>query len=266
MSTGHGDDLRAAMVRAHDMQRRTIAANMAAAGVRWDTPISESTRPLWDQDAWARAVEAEVVPAAQQIAGQILGLIRRRYNPVGMADPTPIMVALARDRALAGGPPIGRRLTMKTLTAAAVDLEAVRAKIAAAPQRYGGIVHPESQSTIADAYQQAFGVLDDLVANVGQHMGNAATALLGEAANNAQPNLVQHVWTSALMETTREAHADADGQVQDAGDSFDVGGESLAYPGDPSGSDENVCGCVCWLELVGVEATGAESADVEDVA
>lgn len=252
------------MVRAHDLQRRTVAANMLAAGVRWDTPISESAAALWDQDAWARAVESEVVPAATKIAAELLGLIRRRYNPVGMADPTPIIVELARSRALSGGPPIGRRLTMKTLTAAGVDLEAVRAKIAAAPERFGGVVHPQSSSTIADAYQQAFGVLDDLVANVGQHMGNAATALLGEAANASQPNLVQHIWMAVMDDVTREAHADADGQTVDAGESFDVGGESLMYPGDPSGSDENIINCRCALELIGVEAVGSE--DVEDVA
>lgn len=262
-SAQYGADLQAAMREAQARMRHTITANLRAAGVGWDTQVADSSAALWDQDAWARAVETDVIPVATRIAQEINTLLRGRYKPVGMADPTPTLVQIVRQRALAGGPAIGRRLTMKGLTAA-VDLEAVRAKIAAAPQRYGGVTHPDAQPTVADAYQQAFGVLDDLVANVGQHMSNAATSILGEAANQSQPNLVQHTWNCAMIETSREDHVDADGQTVDAGDSFDVGGESLMYPGDPSGSDEQTCNCLCWLTLEGVAAD--ESAEDEEVA
>jgi hypothetical protein len=52
-------------------------------------------------------------------------------------------------------------------------------------------------------------------------------------------------WLSARDSAVREAHADADGQVAGINAGFDVGGESLAFPGDPAGSPENVINCRC---------------------
>ena len=54
-------------------------------------------------------------------------------------------------------------------------------------------------------------------------------------------------WLTAGDEAVRDAHADADGQVAGMGEAFDVGGESLEYPGDPAGSAENVINCRCGL-------------------
>lgn len=41
----------------------------------------------------------------------------------------------------------------------------------------------------------------------------------------------------------RPAHAEASGQVADLEDGFDVGGETLMFPGDPNGSPENTVNC-----------------------
>lgn len=57
-------------------------------------------------------------------------------------------------------------------------------------------------------------------------------------------------WISALGDSTREDHADADGQVRSLQDAFIVGGESLMYPGDPSGSAEQVINCRCSEGIV----------------
>jgi HK97 family phage portal protein len=53
------------------------------------------------------------------------------------------------------------------------------------------------------------------------------------------------VWLATPGSRTREDHAAADGQEVGIDDTFDVGGEPLAYPGDPSGSAENVINCRC---------------------
>ncbi len=45
----------------------------------------------------------------------------------------------------------------------------------------------------------------------------------------------------------RISHMIASGQVQDVGDSFEVGGEELMYPRDPNGSPENTINCHCLL-------------------
>jgi HK97 family phage portal protein len=54
-------------------------------------------------------------------------------------------------------------------------------------------------------------------------------------------------WLSAQDVDVRDAHQRADGQVRPKGESFSVGGEKLKYPGDPSGSAENVINCRCTL-------------------
>ncbi len=52
-------------------------------------------------------------------------------------------------------------------------------------------------------------------------------------------------WVAVEDERTREAHTQADGQIVDINSSFEVDGEQLAYPGDPSGSEGNTINCRC---------------------
>ena len=61
-------------------------------------------------------------------------------------------------------------------------------------------------------------------------------------------------WLSALLPgRTRDAHAEAHGQTVGIREMFDVGGEFLAYPGDPSGAPENIINCLCSMIEQGVE-------------
>jgi SPP1 gp7 family putative phage head morphogenesis protein len=57
----------------------------------------------------------------------------------------------------------------------------------------------------------------------------------------------QHEWLATDDSRTRDDHAAADGQVQDIGTPFEVGGEQLMYPGDSAGSPEQTCNCRCAL-------------------
>lgn len=57
-------------------------------------------------------------------------------------------------------------------------------------------------------------------------------------------------WLPAFSENSREEHLAADGQQVGLDDSFEVGGEYLQYPGDPSGSAENIINCICDLLIV----------------
>ena len=54
-------------------------------------------------------------------------------------------------------------------------------------------------------------------------------------------------WITLLDGRERAAHADADGQVVAVDKAFNVGGEELEYPADPSGSAENVVNCRCRM-------------------
>lgn len=57
---------------------------------------------------------------------------------------------------------------------------------------------------------------------------------------------MKKLWISTKDQKTREDHVYADGQTtNDLNSDFNVGGENLAYPGDPVGSAGNVINCRC---------------------
>jgi hypothetical protein len=58
-------------------------------------------------------------------------------------------------------------------------------------------------------------------------------------------------WLPAMQENTRESHAAMmDKPPIELDELFEVGGELLAYPGDPSGSPENVINCRCTVIFI----------------
>ena len=52
-------------------------------------------------------------------------------------------------------------------------------------------------------------------------------------------------WIATLDERTRMAHSDADGEIVRQDDKFNVGGELLSHPGDPTASVSNIVNCRC---------------------
>lgn len=67
-----------------------------------------------------------------------------------------------------------------------------------------------------------------------------------ELAQEADIDLVK-IWSSTEDARTRESHVEADGQVREMHEEFEVGDESLLYPGDPNADASEVinCRCVC---------------------
>lgn len=76
----------------------------------------------------------------------------------------------------------------------------------------------------------------------------AANAGSYQAALQAEQDGVnlERVWISALQAgRTRQAHWEAHGQTVGLHEPFSVDGESLMYPGDPTGSPGNIINCFC---------------------
>lgn len=71
-----------------------------------------------------------------------------------------------------------------------------------------------------------------------------ASQNFGRTAEMENQKVEKKVWITTFS-NSRDAHIEADGQIVGAGENFSVGGESLAYPGDPSGSPDNVINCQC---------------------
>lgn len=73
---------------------------------------------------------------------------------------------------------------------------------------------------------------------------------------HSQGLVTRKVWLATGPPRTRDTHMEADGQAVDADGVFTVGGESLAYPGDPDGSAAEVINCRCTTLLEVAEERG----------
>lgn len=125
-------------------------------------------------------------------------------------------------------------------------------------ERLGNTIRPVLQDTLAVAYAEGLSVDDaaDLIRTkfVEAAPGQAdmlARTDLNSLSNGGSVMAAQMVgvttkeWLTAEDDKVRETHADADGQQVPIDQPFDVGGEQLDYPGDPAGSDDEVCNCRC---------------------
>lgn len=65
-------------------------------------------------------------------------------------------------------------------------------------------------------------------------------------------------WIASNDDRTRDDHGAADGQKVGPEEEFEVGGEEMMYPGDPSGSPENVINCRCVVAYVPQDGDGNE--------
>ena len=239
-------------------QHAAVGAALRSHGLEWSSPTGAPV-VLWSDGAWAKAVTRHVEPAARAVAADIVATLdRRTKGRFGSRGTVTQLAGMVTDRAIQGGPYISGRLG---LTAAGGNIKAISralddaAKVLNPGDRRGGI------PTVADEFQARLSQLGDLAANVAGPMANAATTMLAEA--QAQAGNVTYSWNCAMIPTSRQDHIDADGQIRPAGEPFSIGGELLDYPGDPSGSDEQTCNCLCWLETTGIEL--ADDLDLESL-
>ncbi len=136
-------------------------------------------------------------------------------------------------------------------------------------------VQPVIQETVADAYDRGLSV-PDTAALISEKVLDAAPAQarmlartdLNGLANGASVMAASLVgvtykqWLTAEDDKVRETHAEADGQTVPVDQPFDVGGEQLDYPGDPAGSDDEVCNCRCTVIYTDEAPIPAETASV----
>ena len=88
---------------------------------------------------------------------------------------------------------------------------------------------------------------------------NGSSQLLGETLPNDVVN--GHEWLATQDDRTRPDHQDADGQQVDIEAMFMVGGEEMAYPGDPAGSAGEVINCRCTVVLLTPDEYTSSSGD-----
>lgn len=83
-----------------------------------------------------------------------------------------------------------------------------------------------------------------IIARTETHM---AASYAMEAQASTAPISLTKTWVCVEDDRTRQSHLDADGQTVARDQSFSVGDDLLAYPGDPDGSPEEVINCRCTV-------------------
>lgn len=79
---------------------------------------------------------------------------------------------------------------------------------------------------------------------------HTASTSASEEAAKATGVVERKEWVSAEDDRTREDHSEADGQVVGLDESFEVGGERLAFPGEPAGPPAQVINCRCVVAYI----------------
>jgi phage portal protein BeeE/uncharacterized protein YoaH (UPF0181 family) len=130
-----------------------------------------------------------------------------------------------------------------------------------------GVTAGESIDDIAERirglFQQTYANRATTVARTEVISAYNGAATLG-ASTLPRDVVAAQEWIATRDGRTREEHAAVDGQLRPIGTAFEVGGATMAYPGDPSGGASNVVNCRCTVAFLTPEEY-AEMAGAEPV-
>jgi SPP1 gp7 family putative phage head morphogenesis protein len=140
---------------------------------------------------------------------------------------------------------VGREALRKATMIAATDSDDVRNAIRRGLDEGLGVAEIAKgirESTSLTTYRAS------TVARTETHA--AATFGSIESVRDAEQQLgivMNKEWLATTDDRTRDAHLAADGQIVRTNEMFNVGGEMMDRPGDPSASAENVINCRCGI-------------------
>lgn len=110
-----------------------------------------------------------------------------------------------------------------------------------------GLSERDLAKIVTETADGVWAEMDSTRAHLIARTESAGTVNFGTTATYKNEGVAQKEWGAVMDGRTRDAHAEADGQIVNIDESFFVGGESMEYPGDPAGSAENVCNDRCFL-------------------
>jgi len=127
-----------------------------------------------------------------------------------------------------------------------VDIsETTRKKLRAILAR--GVHEGDTVREIANSIEQLY--LEELIPNRSMVIARtevlAASSLVNQEAAREVGEEMDKFWLSVLDGRERETHREAHRQRRALDEDYEVGGEKLAYPGDPKGRAENIIQCRC---------------------
>lgn len=238
-----------------------------------------------------RETLSEAVSRYRQIAGLLSLAAAADWNPPSIADVLDIQVSTARIRDAQRR--MLARMAGKVATITGVDFDltspmtqeildglgaraealgdTLREPVAAAIARgwAEGRSVPDTARLIQRSVKPQLGAKATMLARtdligMSNGAGQGVAKMLNEAArsNNEPEPIGDKVWLSSHDARVRDTHAAADGQRVPLDQPFNVGGEPLAYPGDPAGSNAETINCRC-TELYEEGKAAAKKPDVE---
>jgi SPP1 gp7 family putative phage head morphogenesis protein len=108
-----------------------------------------------------------------------------------------------------------------------------------------GIDKGESISELANRMRDKFSEVEQGRAQVVAMTETSAAYGVARQEAMEQAGVQFKEWLTSGLDNVRPAHAEANGQVVKVDETFEVGGEQLDHPGDPTGSPGNVINCHC---------------------
>ena len=220
-------------------RKLTLAISAALAAQRAKlarfTPGTPPPDPL-DLATWQETVNQHVEPAARSVLSEIA-------RDVGKAAGLGVGVGI-----LSRG---SQGVTVQDLVnegAATITKQASGIVERLAPRASLVISTATDNGALADSMNGLFNAADVQASLVARSANFFANALAQQAALTVtDESPLQKTWITMGDDRVRPDHEDVDGTTLPADEAFDVGGESLMYPGDPQGSEAEVANCRCWL-------------------
>jgi hypothetical protein len=264
MATSHEGRRAVAAWKVARYEHKIAAAISAALAVHQRKVNSSGASPgtappdPFDLATWHETVQDKVHPAVHSVLSEIVGDVAKAAG-IG-----------------AGVHLLGRTIGSSGLTVAqAVDeaTDGIVQQASAVGERLAPRVSlvistADDSSRLAASMNTLFNLADvnaSLVARSANFFSNALATQAALTIHDENP--MQKTWTTMGDDRVRPDHDDVDGTTLPADQAFDVGGDSLMYPGDPNGSDAEVANCRCWLVFEPLQegaATGDSSGAEDD--
>lgn len=108
---------------------------------------------------------------------------------------------------------------------------------------------PELSRRIREVFETASSSRATTIARTEVISAYNGSALLG-ASQLPDDVAAGQEWIATRDDRVREEHLDADGQIRGIGETFDVGGTPMAYPGDPAGDPSLTVNCRCTIAIL----------------
>lgn len=209
-----------------------IARQIKAAAAAYE----RGDKPKLAGDGMRRIIESNVRTTATYFGKRLLNEVKSAHGP------DVIKASLIERLGIAVGAFIKKTMAKKVVQINRTTEAQIRTTIRR------GLSDGLGVDKIARELRKTAGPLSALRAHVIARTETHTAANFGAQAAAELTGLdMKREWVSASDERTRDPHSSADGQTRGMNEAFEVNGEALMYPGDPSGSAGNIINCRCQV-------------------